>query len=130
MFVIYFISQRRKRSKHGLFIFLPKKAQIFRKHCLIGQSCCSMTSKQSTNWFLESSRAWSFFTRAFAWPTKSHARLNLFDKPIKSLYSICLLFLLCLCIFISRSYENCSLCLLNTSNIGANRDFQVHCFRV
>ena len=41
---------------------------------------------QSINWFLESSRAWSFFTQAFAWPTKSHARLNLFDKPIKSLY--------------------------------------------
>ena len=31
-------------------------------------------------------RTWSFFTRAFAWPTKSHARLYPFDKPIKSLY--------------------------------------------
>ena len=30
--------------------------------------------------------AWGFFTRAFAEPTKSHARLYPFDKPIKSLY--------------------------------------------
>ena len=30
------------------------------------QSCCSMTSKRSIDWFLESSRAWSFFTWAFA----------------------------------------------------------------
>ena len=52
----------------------------------IGQSCCSMTSKRSIGWFLESSRAWSFFTRAFAKPTKSRARLYPFDKPIKSLY--------------------------------------------
>ena len=45
-----------------------------------------MTSKRSIGWFLESSRAWRFFTRAFAQPTKSHARLYPFDKPFKSLY--------------------------------------------
>ena len=33
-----------------------------------------------------SSGAWSFFTRAFAQPTKRHACLCPFDKPIKSLY--------------------------------------------
>ena len=78
MFVICFISQWIKRSNHGLFVFPPKKTLIWRSHCSIGQSCCSMTSKQSIDWFLESSRAWSFF--------KSHARLYPFDKPIKSLY--------------------------------------------
>ena len=36
------------------------------RHCSIGHSCCSMTSKRSIGWFLESSWAWSFFTRAFA----------------------------------------------------------------
>ena len=57
-----------------------------RRHCLIGQWCYSMTSKRSISWLLESSQAWSFFTRAFAKPTKSHARLYPFDKPIKSFY--------------------------------------------
>ena len=60
--VICFISQWMKRSKHGLFIFRP----IWRRHCSIGQSCCSMTSKRSSGWFLENSRAWSFYTRVFA----------------------------------------------------------------
>ena len=44
-FVICFISQWMKRSKHGLFVFPPKKTLIWRRHCSIGQSCCSMTSK-------------------------------------------------------------------------------------
>ena len=46
-----FISQWTKRSKHGLLVFLPKKTLIWRRHCSIGQSFCSMTSKR----FLESS---------------------------------------------------------------------------
>ena len=55
--VILFISQRMKRFKHGLFVFPPEKTLICRRHCSIGQSCCSMTSKQSIDWFLESCRA-------------------------------------------------------------------------
>ena len=62
------------------------KTLTWRRHCSIGQLCCSMTSKRSIGWYLESSRVWSFFTRAFANPTKSHPRLYPFDKPIKSLY--------------------------------------------
>ena len=69
VFVICFISQWMKRSENGLFVFPPKKTLIWRGHCSIGQSCCSMTSK-----------------RAFLYPTKSHARLYPFSKPIKSLY--------------------------------------------
>ena len=53
-------------------------------------------------------RTWSFFTRAFAWPTKSHARLYPFDKPIKSLYFRSF-FLFCSRVFISRIYENRSI---------------------
>ena len=45
-----------KRSKHGLFVFPPKKTLIWRRHCSIDQSCCSMTSKQ----FLESSSGMKF----------------------------------------------------------------------
>ena len=86
VFVICFISQWMKRSKHRLFVFPPKKTLIWRRHCSIGQSCSSMTSKRSIDWFLESSRAWSFFTRPFSKPDKSHARLYLIDRPIISLY--------------------------------------------
>ena len=58
MLVICFISQWMKRSKHWLFVLPPKKTLIWRRHCSIGQSCCSI------EWFLESSRAWSFLTWA------------------------------------------------------------------
>ena len=37
-----------------------RKPIIWRRHCSIGQSCCSMTSKR-IDWFLESLRAWFFF---------------------------------------------------------------------
>ena len=58
----FFISQWMKRSKHGLFVFPPKKTLIWRRHPSIGQWCCSMTSKRSIDWFLESSRAWEVFS--------------------------------------------------------------------
>ena len=43
-------------TKHGLYVFPPKKTLIWRRHCSIDQSCCSMTSKQ----FLESSSGMNF----------------------------------------------------------------------
>ena len=46
--------------------FPAKENPNTEKHCSIGRSCCRMTSKRSIGWFLQSSRAWSFFTRAFA----------------------------------------------------------------
>ena len=54
--VVCSISQRMKRSKHGLFVFPPKKTLIWRRHFSIGQSCRNMTSKRSIGWFLESSQ--------------------------------------------------------------------------
>ena len=56
MFVICFISQWMERTKHGLFVFPPKKTLIWRRHCSLDQSSCSMTSKQ----FLESSSGMKF----------------------------------------------------------------------
>ena len=56
VFVICFISQWMKRSKHALFVFPPKKTLMWRRHCSIGQSCFSMTPKWSIDWFLKSSR--------------------------------------------------------------------------
>ena len=73
-----FISQWMKRSKHRLFVFPPKKTLTWRRHCSIGQSCCSMTSKRSTHWFLESSRAWSFF----------HPRIRLTNQNPRAFVSV------------------------------------------
>ena len=50
-----------KRSKHGLFVFPPKRTLIRRRHCSISQSCRSMTSKR----FLESSSGMTFFQPSF-----------------------------------------------------------------
>ena len=88
-----------KRSKHDLFVSPLKKTLIWRRHCSIGQSCCTVTSKRSISLFLESSRAWSF----------SLERLDPFDKPIKSLYFVRLFFLFFSRVSISRSYENPSI---------------------
>ena len=41
--------------------FSAKENLIWRRHCWIGQSCCSMTSKRSIGWFLESSSGMKFF---------------------------------------------------------------------
>ena len=86
-----------KRSKQGLFAFPPKKTLIWRGHCSIGQWCCSMTSKWSIDWFLESSSGVKFFQpsvrvtnqkpRAFVSVRQTNQiALFPFDKPIKSLY--------------------------------------------
>ena len=50
-----------ERSKHGLFVFPPKKTLIWRRRCSIGQSCCSMMSKRSIGWFLEGFSSMKFF---------------------------------------------------------------------
>ena len=68
MFVICFISQWMKNSKHGLYVFPPKKTLIWKRHCSIGQSYCSMTSKRSINWFLESSSGMKFFLTIALFP--------------------------------------------------------------
>ena len=101
-----------KISKHGLFVFPPKKTLIWRRHCSIGQLCCSMTSKRSIGWFLESSRAWTIFVPERSL-NQSHATrvcirsINQSNRPI----SVRLLFLFCSYVFISRSYENRSILL-------------------
>ena len=99
MFVICFISQWMERPKYSLFVFPPKKTLTWRMHCSIGQSCCSMTSKRSIGWFLESSRAW----------TKTMRVCNHWTNQSNRSMSVRLSFLFCSCVFISRSYENRSI---------------------
>ena len=68
-FLICFIGQLwTKRSKHGLLVFPPKKIPIWRRHCSIGQSCCTMTSKRSISWFLQSSLGMKFFHLSICLP--------------------------------------------------------------
>ena len=104
VFVICFISQWMKRSKHDLYVFPPKKTLIWRRHSLIGQSCCSMTSKRSIGWFLGSSPTWTLFTR-FYQPKAMLVCIRSINQSSRSI-SVRLLFLFCSRVFISRSYEN------------------------
>ena len=67
-----------------------------------------MKSKQSIGWFLESSPAWRFFIQGLLnQPNTMHVCICLMNQSNCST-SVCLLFLFCLCVFISRSYKNCS----------------------
>ena len=100
--VICFISQWLKRSKHGLFVFPQRKP-------LYGQSCCSVTSKRSIDWFLECSRAWSFFTeRSLNQSKATRVWIRSINQSNRCI-SVRLLFLFCSRVFISRSYENRSM---------------------
>ena len=107
MFVVCFISQWMKGSKHGLFVYPPKKTLISRRHCSIGQLCCSITSKRSVDWFLESSSGMKFFSaeRSLNQPKATRICIRSIDQSNHSI-SVRLLFLFCSRVFISRSYEN------------------------
>ena len=94
--------------KHGLFVFPPKKPLIWRRRCSIGQSCYSMTSKESIDWFLESSGAKKLFQPSILLTTQK-PRTRVFIRSInlsnRSIY-VHLLFLFCFHVFISRSCKN------------------------
>ena len=65
-----------------------------------------MKSKQSIGWFLESSPAWRFFIQgSLNQPNTTHVCICLMNQSNCSI-SVCLLFLFCLRVFISRSYKN------------------------
>ena len=105
---IYFISQWMKRWKHGLFVFPPKKTLTWRRHHSIGQSCCSMTSKQSIDWFLEIKvLGHEIFSseRSLNQPKAMRVCFRSKNQSNRSI-SVRLLFLFCSRVFISRSYEN------------------------
>ena len=134
VFIICFISQWMKRSKYGLFVFPPKKTLIWRGHPSIGQWCCSMTSKQSVDWFLESSRAWQVFSpeRSLNQSKATSVCIRSTDQSYCSI-SVRLLVLFCSRVFISRSYENRSIPLFleneNKPFIYFNRNQQANYLR-
>ena len=100
MFVLSFISQLMKRSKHGLFVFLSKKTFIWRRHCSISQSCCSTTSKRSIDWFLESASGMKVFQRSVHVTNQTTRVCIRSTKPIKSLC-----FRLVCCFYFVRAFS-------------------------
>ena len=90
-----------KGTKHGLVIFPPKKTLIWRRHCSIDQSCCSMTSKR----FLESSSGMKFFQPSVLLTNQRCVCIRSINQSNRFI-SARLLFLFCSRVFISRSYEN------------------------
>ena len=101
MFVICFISQWMKRTKHGLFVFPPKKTLIWRRHCSIDQSCCSMTSKR----FPESFLGMKFIQPSIRLTNQNPGVCIRSINQSNRFISVRLLFLFCARVFISRSYE-------------------------
>ena len=84
--------------------FPAKKTLIWRRHCSISQSCCSITSKQSIGWFLESfSRE-----RSLNQPKATRVCIRSINQSNRSI-SVRFLFLFSPRVFISRSYENRSI---------------------
>ena len=90
-----------RNIKHGLFVFPPKTTLIWRRRCSIGQSCYSMTSKESIDSFLESSGAKKLFQLSILLTTQK-PRTRVFIRSInlsnRSFY-VHLLFLFCSCVF-------------------------------
>ena len=86
VFVICFINEWLKRSKHGLFVFQSNKTLIWRRHCSIGQSCCSMTSSEvSIDFYKVHGHEVFSSERSFNQPKATRVCVP-FDKTIKSLY--------------------------------------------
>ena len=87
---------KRSHWKHGLFVFSPKKTLIWRRHYSTGQSCWSMTSKRSLDWFLESSSGKKFFHASVTnnQPKATHVYTRSINQSNRYI-SVCLLFLFC-----------------------------------
>ena len=122
VFVICFISQWMKRSKHGLFVFPPKKTLIWRRHCSIGQSCCIITSGRSIDWFLVLGREVFSPERSLNQPKATRVFIRSMNQSNRSI-SVRLLFLFCSRVFISRWYENRSIERFRMSQVPA-QNFQ------
>ena len=106
-------------APHGLFVFPPKKTLIRRRHCSISQSCCSMASKRSIDWFLwflESSRV---SERSLDQPKATRVCIRSLNQSNRSI-SVRLLFLFCSRVFISGSTKTA---LTKTSVFNTNDIF-------
>ena len=118
MFVICFISQWMKGTKHGLVIFPPKKTLIWRRHCSIDQSCCSMTSKR----FLESSSGMKFFQPSVLL-TNQRCVCSRSINQSNRFISARLLFLFCSRVFILQGHTKIALTTKKLFSCERHRTF-------
>ena len=109
MHVICFISQWMTRSKHGLFVFPPKKPLKWRRHCSIVDWPIVLQYDVKANYRLISRKfsSMKFFSaeRSLKQPKATRVCIRSINQSNRSI-SVRLLFLFCLRVFISRSYEN------------------------
>ena len=77
-----FYQKMDEKNKTWTLRFPPKKTLIWRRHCSIDQSCCSMMSKR----FLESSSGMKFIQPSVRLTNQNLGGLYPFNKPIKPLY--------------------------------------------
>ena len=108
MFNSCFIGQWVKRSKHGLFVFPPKKTLMWRRHCW---HCWPIVLQYYVKAKYRLISGMKFFhTSVGLTNQKPHARvcvrsINQSNRSISVWFS----FLFCSRVFISRSYENLSI---------------------
>ena len=115
--------------------FPTKETHIWRRHSSTGQSCYSMTSKRSIDWFLQSSSGMKFFsaTRSLNQP-KAKPRTFCIRSTNQSnrFISVRLFFLSCSRVFISRSHENAlsqrPVCYFRRMFFTTNITYQARCF--
>ena len=96
-----FYQQMDEKDKTWTLRFPPKKTLIWRRHCSIDQSCCSMTSKR----FLESSSGMKFIQPSVHLTNQARCICIHSINQSNGFISVRLLFLFCSRVFISRSYE-------------------------
>ena len=110
-----------EKIKLGLLGFTRKKTLICRKHCSIGQSCCNVTSKQSIDWFLESSHIrHEVFSpeRSLNQPKATRVCVRSIDQSNRFIPLIC-----CFCFVLAFSFQGhpkialLLLCFLSTLSI-------------
>ena len=81
-----------KRSKHGLFVFPPKKTLIWRRHCSISWPIVLQYDIKAISRMFSGMK---FFRRSVRLTNQSYARLYPFNNQSNRSISVCLLFLFC-----------------------------------
>ena len=85
--------------------------EIWGRHCSTGKSCCCMTSNRSISWFLESPRAWSFFTLRLV-NQKPRPFVSVQQTNQIALFS----FVCCFCFVCAFSFQGCTKIVLLSHN--------------
>ena len=112
MFVIYFFSQWMKRSKHGLFVYPPKKNPNMEKALLNWPIVLQYDVKAKYRLISRKFFGHEIFSpeRSLNQPKATRVCIRSINQSNRSI-SVRLLFLFCSRVFISRSYENDSIVL-------------------